>query len=319
MSKVTSLALSNVKKVFPNLLSPIGSLIVPFIPNDLLEHYNNGKMTMALLRNNEAIFDSLLIELNKRMKEEGSKITKQDNPFDAIQQQEQIDLAGRYTRYIHTLKNSLKYVDESKNSNKEEPLASKTSPSWYDMFRDIAMRMKEDWREDLLARCIALEDSSSGSVSLKTLWNIGLLETQMFHAFALFLDSSIDLDGYPVIVLGRDDLTINVESTDGSYHGILIYLISGLIDNGIIQHGEFELPSEEPIEVTGYECSAIITNHEQQEGKTTLIRLEGYNCTDLGLDLYRLYDPEYNDISSLNFKALTDMLEESDGLSIRNT
>lgn len=319
MRKLTNLTASSVKKIFPNALSPVGVLLAPFIPNSVLSHYRDGKMTLAMLKNNEAIFDDLLAELNKRMKEESLKIIQQDNPFDAIQIQNQIDLTERYTRYISILRKSLKYIELTDSDKKEESSTSNTSPSWFDMFRDIAMRMNEEWRENLLARCVAIEDNFPGSISLKTLWNIGLLETQIFHSFALFLDSSIDLDGYPVILLNRDDLTLRVESSDGCYHGILIYLISGLIDNGLIQYGEFELPSDEPIQVVGKECSSLLENLEQKEGRTTLIRLEGYSCTDLGLDLYRLYDPVYNKISSLNFQALADMLEESEGVAIKNT
>ncbi|MFK5894287.1 MAG: hypothetical protein QM504_13780 [Pseudomonadota bacterium] len=76
-------------------------------------------------------------------------------------------------RYILTLKKVLKYSDEQKIRTEKSQQQSNTVPSWFDMFKDIAMRMNEDWREDLLARCVAIEDSDSGSVSLKLLWHIG--------------------------------------------------------------------------------------------------------------------------------------------------
>lgn len=314
MENTTALALTKAKKFLPNLLAPIGTLILPFIPNGILAHFNEGKMTMASLKNNEAMFDKLLIELDKRMEEESKKIIKQEDPFNAIQIQEQINLVKKYTRYINILKTSLKYIDVEDaviNDNDED-----TSPSWFDMFRDIATRMNEDWREDLLARCAALEDVSPGSISLRTLWNIGLLETQMFHAFALFLDSSIDLDGYPVIALEQDDLTLNIESTEGKFHGVLIHIISGLMDWGLVQHGDFVLPSDEPIEMTTKDKQAELINLRQKPGSTTLMRFSGYHCTDLGLDLYRLYDPRYNHISSLSFQALLDILNDTDDIQV---
>ncbi|MFK5894286.1 MAG: hypothetical protein QM504_13775 [Pseudomonadota bacterium] len=52
---------------------------------------------------------------------------------------------------------------------------------------------------------------------------MGLLEADLFHAFALFLDSSIDMDGYPAIVLEREDLSVHVESADKKVSGVLIY------------------------------------------------------------------------------------------------
>ncbi len=306
MEKTTSLALTKAKKILPNLLAPIGSLIIPYIPNGIFANYSDGKMTMASLKNNEVMFDKLLCEINKRMEEESKKIIIQEDPFNAIQIQDQINLAHKYTRYITTLKKSLKYIDTEKKVEDDSKIEN-TSPSWFDMFREIATRMNEDWREDLLARCAALEDVLPGSISLRTLWNIGLLETQIFHAFALFLDSSIDLDGYPVIVLERDDLTLNIESTEGNFHGILIHIISGLIDWGLVQHGEFVLPSDQPIKMTAQDKSAELINLRQKEKETTLMQFNGYHCTDLGLDLYRLYEPKYNHLSDLNFQELLNM------------
>jgi len=320
MNKLSVLSVPNAKRVFPALLEPVSFLFPPLNSNKLSPHSNEEQKPADLIqKNNETIFDELLNELRESVKDASLIITRQEKPLEAIQTKAQIDLTERYIRHIRILKKSLQYI-ESKNSRiKEEPSTVDTSLSWFDMFRDISMRMNESWREELLAKCVAIEDESPGSISLKTLWNIGLLETQIFHSFALFLDSSLELDGYPIILLEREDLTLNVESEDKSYYGILIYLISGLIDNGLIQHGEFELPSEEPIKVIGNKCSAIIENLKQKEGITTMIRLEGYHCTDLGLDLYRLYDPEYNDISQLSFQALTDMLEDSEGVSMKNT
>ncbi|ENM5732264.1 DUF2806 domain-containing protein [Vibrio mimicus] len=318
MENVTSLAVTKIKNILPNILAPIGTMIIPFIPDGVFAHYNEGKMTMASLKNNEAIFDKLLVELNRRMEEECKKIVSQEDPFSALQNQEQINLAMRYKRYIRTLKKSLKYI----NINDEPEIfyeANTTSPSWFDMFREIATRMNEDWREDLLARCVALEDVSPGAISLRTLWNIGLLETQMFHAFALFLDSSIDLDGYPIIALEQDDLTLNIESTEGEFHGVLIHIISGLIDWGLVQHGDFVLPSDEPIVMTAKDESAELINMRQKEGATTLMRFSGYHCTDLGLDLYRLYEPKYNHISQLSFQALMDILKETTDIKINIT
>lgn len=318
MENLTTLALTKAKQLLPNLLTPIGALILPFIPNGVLANYREGKMTIASLKNNEAMFDKLLVELDKRMEEESKKIIKQEDPFNSIQIQEQINLVKKYTRYINTLKKSLKYID-IEDAARDKDVDEDTSPSWFDMFRDIATRMNEDWREDLLARCAALEDVSPGSISLRTLWNIGLLETQMFHAFALFLDSSIDLDGYPVIALDQDDLTLNIESTEGKFHGVLIHMISGLMDWGLVQHGDFVLPSDEPIEMTTKDKKAELINLRQQIGATTLMRFSGYHCTDLGLDLYRLYDPRYNHISDLSFQALLDILKDTDNVQVNIT
>lgn len=101
MENLTTLALTKAKQLLPNLLTPIGALILPFIPNGVLANYREGKMTIASLKNNEAMFDKLLVELDKRMEEESKKIIKQEDPFNSIQIQEQINLVKKYTRYIN--------------------------------------------------------------------------------------------------------------------------------------------------------------------------------------------------------------------------
>jgi len=310
------LNISIANKILPTLLSPIASLLFPLVPNKLLEHYQDGKMKLATLKNNQDIFNDLLENLRIQLKENNENMLKDTDPFKQIVYQEQINQVYKYSRYVSTIKRSLQYIldDERIDSSNDQ----NTPSPWYNMFQDVAMRMNEDWREDLLARCVAIEDRTPGSIALKTLWNIGMLESQTFYAFALFLDSSLDLDGYPAILLNRDDLSVKVNSLDRSYSGVLILLISTLIDHGLIQYGEFELSTVSPINVTCEQGSGKITNHKQVKGNETYIRFEGYHCTDLGLDLYRIYDPIYNSISKLNYKALYDIIKDSNSISLTN-
>lgn len=316
MIRPPKLNLSIANKILPTLLSPIASLLFPLVPNKLLEHYQDGKMKLATLKNSQNIFNDLLENLRVQLKKNNENMLKDTDPFRQIVYQEQINQVYKYSRYVSTIKRSLQYITDGESI---DPSNDHNTPSpWYNMFQDVAMRMNEDWREDLLARCVAIEDRMPGSISLKTLWNIGMLESQTFYAFALFLDSSIDLDGYPSILLNRDDLSVKVNSIDDSYSGVLIILISALIDHGLIQYGEFEISTVKPINVTCEQGSGKITNHKQAKGIETYIRLEGYHCTDLGLDLYRLYDPIYNSISKLNYKALKDIIDDSKDVTLKN-
>jgi hypothetical protein len=90
-------------------------------------------------------------------------------------------------------------------TNADDPGTAKStaqeeiSPHWMDKFNELARVRNEDWRENLLARALAAESVSPGSVSPRTLWFLGTLEESMFRAFATLLDLCTAFDKTLVI------------------------------------------------------------------------------------------------------------------------
>ncbi len=174
------------------MMKPIAPIIVPFLPEKMLNKYLQGKMTLAMLKNHEDIFDKISLSLSKKLEEYHVNSLAEDDPFNIVQLAENSRITEGYINYISTLKRSLFYVNDSPKCIKQKNNSQEFgSPTWYDMFREIAMRRCEVWRRDLLAKCAAIEDESPGTITLKTLWNIGILETQSFLLLSLFFDSGI--------------------------------------------------------------------------------------------------------------------------------
>ena len=74
---------------------------------------------------------------------------------------------------------------------------STISSHWLDSFNEIAKKRNEPWREDLLAKALAMEASNPGAIGTKALWALGTLDEIGFQAFATFLDLSPQIgDGY---------------------------------------------------------------------------------------------------------------------------
>src|SRR5436190_1007516 len=64
---------------------------------------------------------------------------------------------------------------------------------------ELARAHNETWREDLLARALATESASPGSVSPRALWLLGTLEASQFTAFAAILNLASRIDDALII------------------------------------------------------------------------------------------------------------------------
>lgn len=78
------------------------------------------------------------------------------------------------------------YEDNTEMTRSEGQV--EVSPHWVDKFNELARSHNEGWRAELLARALATESSSPGTVSPRALWFLGTLEEPIFRAFATILD-----------------------------------------------------------------------------------------------------------------------------------
>lgn len=67
------------------------------------------------------------------------------------------------------------------------------SPHWLDLFQQFARTKNEPWRQMMLARCLAQENANPGVVSIRTVWNIAMLETREFQDIQDFINYSARL------------------------------------------------------------------------------------------------------------------------------
>ncbi len=108
-----------------------------------------------------------------------------------------------------------------------------------------------------------------------------------------------------------------VQVSSGDFEGVLIQVLTSLMDDGLISFGEFEISTEKLVEINSKSADNIyLSNDQQNETTKTYIRLEGYTCTDTGLELCQLYEPIFNDISDLNLIELHKLIAEAEGITI---
>lgn len=70
--------------------------------------------------------------------------------------------------------------------------------NWMDAFRLFAERQNEEWRMRLLSEALAREITAERSVALKTVWQIGMMDADMFDALATFFSVCFTIDGLAV-------------------------------------------------------------------------------------------------------------------------
>ena len=74
------------------------------------------------------------------------------------------------------------------------------SDSWYDRFRQFARMKNDPWREEIMSACLEREARQPGSVSLRALWNVAMLEEEEIRDLMDFVTLSAKLyrDGKPM-------------------------------------------------------------------------------------------------------------------------
>jgi hypothetical protein len=184
---------------------------------------------------------------------------------------------------------------------------------WWDLFEDLASRRNEQWRVELFAKSIALNDEEPGNISLKSLWEMAMMETNDFGVLKIFLDSSLYIDGKPIILIEPEEQYTFEPDVNEFQSGNLALCISGLIDKGLVQRAETQFMTTEPVELRHASGTTYLSH--QLEGHPsnteTAIRIDGYSPNDHCLDICRLYTPTQNIASDRSMNLLKEMLEES--------
>ncbi|PNB72473.1 hypothetical protein C1X64_19800 [Pseudomonas sp. GW456-E7] len=81
--------------------------------------------------------------------------------------------------------------------------------TWIDRFNDLASKLNEEWRQNLLAKAFAIEADKPGTIDLDTLFTIGKLDQKSFYFFDAILSASLKM--YEVYVLPLEHDTLDVE------------------------------------------------------------------------------------------------------------
>ena len=158
-------------------------------------------------------------------------------PRKKIQIQKDLKFIGQRTRQIDIGILAIGYAQtiEDATEKAQGKVQEEMSLHWVDKFNELAQARNEDWRADLLARALATESSSPGSVSPRTLWFLGTIEEPMFYAFGILLNLCTDFGGHLVIPNHQPFNTRPINSSGGPTAdtiGGLAFVLGELVDSG---------------------------------------------------------------------------------------
>lgn len=158
-----------------------------------------------------------------------------DDDLERVRLQSDIQHITESERVLNVGLQALPYFPEQNskdNTGNKESADSVISDCWLDRFNEFAKLSNEPWREDLLARALAKEAESPGTVSPRALWVIGTLEEDIFHAFAALLNVSINVGGTLLIPDGSiaaiDNIIPGVALETDVGIGNLMYTLSDI-------------------------------------------------------------------------------------------
>jgi hypothetical protein len=132
----------------------------------------------------------------------------------------------------------IRYLEEDKEPQDSEASDEKIeiNETWLDRFNNLASKLNEDWRQNLLAKSFAIEAEKPGTIDLDTLFTIARLDQKSFYFFDAIL--SISLKMYEVYFLPthNDPVAIKVDVNGTEYDiGNIIYQLQ---HTGLLLHDE---------------------------------------------------------------------------------
>lgn len=295
----------------------LARLLFAFAPVGAVNWLVNRRLRLSQIKLREDLF----ILTCKAVQDEYSKLLKKSSGSKSAKKLHDIDLLAQmegYLRLLATVKQSLAYMPDNVSGtddiNESDNNIADSDLTWWSMFEDFAKRPNEQWRSDLLAKALAENDKEPGCIRLKALWEIGMLEADDFGMMAFFCDSAVHIDGKPLILLDPEEQNKFVlDLGDGMRNGNLAHIVADLVDRGLIQKAITQFDTTEP--VTLDHLSGTHRMHHTppgiKDGQQSAIQLVAFGPRDYALDIFRLYEPEFNAASDANFQSLKHTLEEA--------
>lgn len=294
----------------------LSRLLLAYGPPSLRQFLTKGRLRLIHLRHREAVLEEtfkVLIEEHRRISinvENGGA-----DPLDRVR----LGQLERDYRLLSTFKLALPNLPESEES--VETVPSESDALWWDMFEDLASRRNEVWRRELFARSVVLNDGSPGEIGFKALWEIAMMEADDFSALSVFCDSSLYIDGKPVILMEVDEQYRYELDLDDFYKGNLALCVSRLIDKNLIQKVATQFMTTEPVELKYQSGKTYLVHRIEGVGPDaeTAVRVDGYAPTDHCLDICKLYEAKLNIASVRSLELLQAQLEDESIQSVEGS
>lgn len=301
--------------------SRLGRFIQAYAPEGTVHWFENRRLRLSQIKAQEQIFNdmcnSIVTEYKKRAQKLASSTKRLQNP---VVQSTIAEMEGDL-RLLDTIRLALSYCPKTKrldapidaNSEGECTAEHTVDVSWWDTIESLARRRNEAWRTELLARAMVEYDREPGCIRLKSIWEIGMMESDDFGLLAAFCDSSLYIDKKAMVLLAPEEMAKFRFDADDSIREVnLAYAVSALMDTGLIVQSSVQFDTSQPV-VLGYKSGPTTFIHQyaaRTELDTTAIQIDGFGANDIAMDICRLYAPKQNVASDASFDIFKELMVE---------
>lgn len=292
-----------------------------YAPEQILNWFEGRRLRIRQIKAQEDIFENIcagiVSEYRNRAKEFMGSNSKLKDPMirNAFAEMEG-DL-----RILNTLRLALSHckpqidnaVPELESNNRQERIEHQVDSSWFDTFEMFARRRNESWRTNMFARALVEDDGEPGCISLKSLWELGMMSADDFGSLAVFCDSALYIDDAPMIFLEPEaQARYEFDTDDGLRVVNLAYAIAGLIEAGLVHKSTVQFETTETVRLDHLTGPSFLSHTlpEHFAVKRSALQLDGFGVSNSALDLCRLYQSRRNEASDANMKLFQSLLSE---------
>lgn len=325
MLKTGGASLANLADAMGSGPSRLALLIQAFAPARVVSWFEGHRLRVRQVKAQEQIFDevckAVLVGAQKQLARYAASPGRLQNPsvrsaIEALQGDMRLLSTFREAVRICNDRSLLTPSSDTDNSdaNSQEDDTGpehRVDASWWDTFETLARRRNEVWRRELLAKALVQYDRVPGSISLKAIWEIGMMEGDDFGCLAAFCDSALHIDGKPVVLIEpQQQAQFRFEDADGLRQINLAHAVSALIDAGLVSQAATQFSSKEPVclEHLNGPTWFIRQPVNQATDANHDIQINGFFVNDVALDICELYEPKLNIASNASFEEFRTLL-----------
>lgn len=232
------------------------------------------------------------------------------SPEDRLRLRQDINMAERDLRQLGIYHKAIEHLPENQNTTGPASTEESLNPTpeykaWQDAFNDYARKQNEPWRAELLARALALESQTPGSIGQRALWFIGTVDDREFHAFAALLNISIKIFGSYAIPNYQQYVQRQIPNyfnATGNKVGQALFIVSNLGLYGDMLQSAKSFVEGQHI-VAQYGNRQVIAKLNQE------VSIHGSLPTALGDTISMLYEPTSNELGLEVFNNWIDSLK----------
>jgi hypothetical protein len=288
-------------------------LLYAFGPQSAVHWVANGRLRLTQVKMQEELFNQCCKAVLDNYATLSKKYASSATGAKKRTLSSMLEQAEGDVRLLATVRRSFAYIPNNAIPSGEQSSSGESDPSWWSMFEDFARRPDTPWRTDLLARALAANEMERGSIRLKALWEIGMLEADDFGMLALFCDCAVHIDGKPLVLLDPEEQNNFAPDLGDGREGNLAYVVADLVDRRLVQKSLTQFETTDLVRLD-HKSGPHYLRHKPpgaKDGQQSVIQISAYGPTDYALDICRLYDVNLNEASDANYESLWHTLEEA--------